>query len=126
MSEQIRKTADRLIELCREGNGTQCLNELYAENARSVEAATNPETGESVTEGLEGILGKHAWWDANMEQHAQSIEGPFMHGDNRFGVIFEIDVTDKNSGQRMKMRELAIYECNADGKVVSEEFYYTM
>jgi ketosteroid isomerase-like protein len=57
-----------------------------------------------------------------MEVHSAEVEGPFLHGDDRFAVIFDIDATDKASGQRMPMREVAVYHV-ADGRIVREEFF---
>jgi hypothetical protein len=51
------------------------------------------------TAGLDGIKGKHDWWDARLRRAFESgVEGPFLHGDDRFAVIFEIDATDKGVG----------------------------
>jgi ketosteroid isomerase-like protein len=47
---------------------------------------------------------------------------PFLHGDDRFAVIFDIDATEKATGQRMPMREVAVYHV-ADGRIVREEFF---
>ena len=49
-------------------------------------------------------------------------------GDDRFGAIFELDITAKQgptAGQRMQMKELAIYTVH-DGKIAREEFFYSM
>ncbi|MEO0363498.1 MAG: SnoaL-like domain-containing protein, partial [Pseudomonadota bacterium] len=70
--------------------------------------------------------GKHAWWDGAMEVHDAKVEGPFLHGDDRFGMIFEMDVTEKSSGQRSQMKELGVYTVDGEGKIVREEFFYTM
>jgi hypothetical protein len=57
------------------------------------------------------------------EVHSTKATGPFLHGEDRIGVIFEMDITDKASGNRMQMQELAIYTAK-DGKITREEFYY--
>ena len=40
-------------------------------------------------------------------------------------VRFKYDVTNKPSGRRMIMDELALYQVK-DGKIVREEFFYAM
>ncbi len=122
--EGLMKTANTLVAYCREGKEAQGLNELYAPEAVSVEAADMGGTG-AETKGLDGIKGKHEWWFGAHEVHGGNVEGPFFHGGDRFGVIFEMDVTNKESGQRMQMKELGVYTVK-DGKIVREEFYYSV
>jgi hypothetical protein len=76
------------------------------------------------TRGIEGIRGKHVWWEQAMEMHSGKVEGPFLHGDDRFAVIFEFDATERATGRRNQMREVAIYTVNPAGKIVREEFFY--
>ena len=75
------------------------------------------------TKGVEGILGKHSWWEAAHVIHAASAEGPFLHGEDRFAVIFDMDVKNRETRERMQMREVAVY-CVAGGRIVREEFFY--
>lgn len=114
-----------LVAHCNAGTEREGLATLYADDAVSVEANPNPQTGSAVTEGLAGIIGKHDWWDSAMETHSTKATGPFPHGDDRFAVIFEADATDKESGQRFSMQEVGVYTV-ADGKIVREEFFYAM
>ena len=126
MSDTLRKTADALVKHCREGTVRQCLADLYTDDAVSVEASPGPDGGDPVSKGKAAINGKHDWWEENFEVHGASADGPYLHGDDRFAVIFEMDTTHKASGQRSQMKEVGIYTTNADGKIVREEFYYTM
>ncbi len=122
-SETTLAIGKKLVEYCQQNNTAACLNELYAEDAVSVEAMAMPGADSAETAGLEGIRGKHAWWDANFKVHSASVDGPFPHGDDRFGVIFEMDAENVENGERSAMKELAIYSV-ADGKIVREEFFY--
>jgi ketosteroid isomerase-like protein len=117
----LKEIAEALVEGCRTGKELENLDKLYHAEAVSVEAMDYSGQGRE-TPGLDGIKGKHAWWDGAMEMHSAEVEGPFLHGEDRFAVIFDIDATDKASGQRMPMREVAIYHV-ADGKIVREEFF---
>ena len=58
-----------------------------------------------------------------MEVHSGSVEGQYLHGANRFAVIFEIDATDKSTNERTQMKELGVYTVR-DAKIVREEFFY--
>ena len=115
----------RLVELCRANDTETGLNELYSADAVSVEAMAMPGTPSAETRGLDGIRGKHAWWENTMEVHSANVDGPYPHGGDRFGVIFEIDCTNRDTGERSQMKEIAIYHV-ADGKIVREEFFYSM
>ncbi len=55
-----------------------------------------------------------------MEIHSASVTGPWPH-DERFIVGFQYEVTNKPSGKRMKLDEVALYSV-ANGQVVREEF----
>lgn len=125
MSKSMREVADRLVELCRAGDDATCLAELYHPDAVSVEAACMPGSDSREAKGLDAIKGKHDWWNSTMEMHDASVDGPYPHGDDRFGVIFEMDVTDTTTSERMQMKEMAVYHV-ADGKIIREEFFYPM
>ena len=113
----------KLVALCKQGKNIDVLNTLFAEDAVSVEAMAPP-GGQQETKGLAGIRGKGAWWVNNHEVHSASVTGPWPHGD-RFIVGFQYDVTNKPSGKRMKMDEVALYTVR-NGKIVREEFFYDM
>jgi ketosteroid isomerase-like protein len=119
----LQEIADTLVAACKSGTELTLLDTIYAQSAVSVEAADYSGSGRE-TAGLEGIRGKHAWWDSAFETHETKVEGPFLHGDDRFAVIFAVDATEKATGQRMPMHEVAIYHV-ADGKIVREEFFGT-
>ena len=121
----LKEVADRLVAHCRNGTEMEGLSTLYAPDAVSVEAADMSGAGREMR-GVDAIRGKHEWWSANHEVHSSTVEGPFLHGDDRFGVIFGFEVTNKRTGERLpSMKELGIYHV-ADGKIVREEFFYSM
>lgn len=119
----LKDIAEKLVEGCKTGTDTANLDTLYHPDAVSVEAADYTGQGRE-TAGLDGIKGKHDWWEGAFETHSAKVEGPFLHGDDRFAVIFDVDATEKASGERMPMREVAVYHV-ADGKIVREEFFGT-
>ncbi len=115
------KVANELVALCREGKNVEALETLYSENIVSIEPC-GCEQMPARMEGLEAVRGKTDWWYANNEVHSCEVDGPYVHG-NQFIVLFAIDVTEKNSGNRMQMSEAGRYVVE-DGKVVQEEFYF--
>ena len=117
--------ADRLVAYCKAGDEARGLDELYHPEAVSVESVAGPGMDNRETKGIEGIRGKHAWWESAMEVHEAKVDGPYPHGDDQFAVIFEIDVTERASGNRMQMKEVGVYH-TADGQITREEFFYAM
>lgn len=115
----------KLVSLCKEGKGMEAIETLYGDGIVSIEAQ-DMEGMPARMEGIEAVKGKSQWWYDNHEVHAMTVTGPFCgHRQDQFVVEFEIDVTNKPSGQRMQMREVGIYTV-ADGKVAQEEFLFLM
>ena len=117
----LNEIAHELVAGCRENRARANLQTLYAPDAQSVEAA-DMGNGTTVT-GLAAIDGKHDWWENSMSVHDAKVGGPFVHGDDRFAVTFDMDVTENATGKRSQMQEVGIYHV-ADGKIVREEFFY--
>ena len=117
----LNEIANELVAGCRENRAKANLQKLYAPDAVSVEAA-DMGNGRTVT-GIAAIEGKHDWWEGAMTVHEQKVGGPFAHGDDRFAVTFDVDYTEKATGKRDTMQEVAVYQV-ADGKIVREEFFY--
>lgn len=115
-----QKIAQALYQHCENHTEAQALEELYAENAVSVEPMAMGDTS-PISEGIGAIKAKHEWWAQNFEVHDARMEGPFING-NQFAIVFEIDATDKNSGQRWKSKEVALYEVEED-KIHRESFF---
>lgn len=119
----VQEIADALVAHCKAGTEAEALETLYSEQAESIEAFPGPDGSSPITKGREGIRGKHEWWASAFEVHGGSVDGPHLHGEDRFAVIFEVDSTHRESGQRSQMKEVAIYTVE-DGKIVKEEFFY--
>lgn len=111
----------KLVELCRQGKNLEALNTLFAADVVSVEAGAPPGM-QREAKGLAAVKAKGEWWVANHEVHSASVTGPWPH-DDRFIVGFQYDVTNKPSGQRMKMDEVGLYTVR-NGKIIREEFFY--
>lgn len=120
---KTHEIAARLVALCREGRNLEALDTLYHPDAVSVEAGETPGMARE-QRGLAAIKAKGAWWVENHEIHSAIVAGPWPH-DDRFIVGFKYDVTNRPSGQRMQIEEMALYTVSG-GKVVREEFFYDM
>ena len=116
--------AQKMVDLCRQGKNLEALNTLFADDVVSVEAVAMSGTPSRELKGLAAVKGKGEWWVANHEIHSANVTGPWPH-DDRFIVGFQYDVTNKPSGQRMKLDEAALYTVR-NGKIVREEFFYDM
>jgi hypothetical protein len=114
-----QEVADRLVELCREGNNVDAIQELYADNIVSKEPQGTPMEH---TEGKEAVMGKTQHWYSTVEEiHGGEISEPIVTG-NFFSCTMDMDVTYKENG-RMTMNEVCVYEVQ-DGKIVTEQFFY--
>ncbi len=113
----------QLAELCRQGRNLEALDTLFADDLVSVEAGAPPGMDREA-KGLNAVKGKATWWIENHEVHSASVTGPWPH-DDKFILGFQYDITNKPSGQRFQMDEVALYYV-ANGKIVREEFFYSM
>ena len=119
---ELTEIANKLVAYCNADQTGEALDTLYTDNSVSVEALAMGEAGREA-KGMAALRAKHEWWFSNHEVHASSAEGPFLFGDDQFSVIFDMDVTDKNTGERSQAREVGVYTVK-DGKILREEFYY--
>jgi ketosteroid isomerase-like protein len=114
------EVANRFNELAQTGQWDQIQNELFADNAVSVEPANSP--GLQTVEGIEAIRQKAKQFTEMVEEmHGGYSNKPQVAG-NHFAVAMGMDVTMKGQG-RMKMDEIAVYEVK-DGKITKEQFFY--
>ncbi len=118
-----QEVGSKLVELCRQGKNLDAVRTLYSPDIVSVEAVDGPNLPGEM-KGMDAVLGKNQWWVDNHVIHAASCEGPYPHG-NRFIVRFRFDVTNKQMQRRFDMSEAALYTVE-DGKIVREEFFYSM
>ena len=116
--------AKRLVELCREGKGEQAQNELYAEDAESIEMDGLPPGALGNVKGLEAIREKGRKFNADIEEvHGGTVSDPIVAG-NWFSVTMTMDATFKGRG-RVNMQEICVYGVR-NGKIVREQFFYDL
>lgn len=121
--EAVRTTqevANRLNELFKENKWEQAQQELFAENAVSIEPPGSQ--GLQTVEGLAAIKKKGDDFGAMVEEmHGGWCSEPLVGG-RHISFAMGMDVTLKGVG-RTKMEEIAVYEVK-DGKIVKEQFFY--
>jgi hypothetical protein len=112
--------ANRFHELAQTGDWNRIQDELYADNAVSVEPTGVP--GLQSVEGLAAIKKKGEQFGQMVEEmHGGYSNEPQVAG-RHFSVAMGMDVTMKGMG-RNKMDEIAVYEVK-DGKIVKEQFFF--
>ena len=122
-NQETMEVGKKLVGLCKKGENMKAIDSLYSPDIESHEAVSMPGMPDKVR-GLDAIRKKNRDWDENMQVNSSQVEGPFPFGD-RFAVHYKYDVTNKRDGKSMKMEEVALYTVR-DGKIVKEEFFYTM
>ncbi len=119
----VSEISKQYVSLCKEGQFERCLDVLFAPDAVSIEAGS-PTGMSREAIGVEAIRAKGQWWSSNHTIHSSEVFGPFPNED-RFIVRFVMDITQKQSGRRVTMDEAALFTV-ANGKIVKEEFFYSM
>lgn len=118
-----QEIANKLVSLCGAGKFHDAMLALYSNDIVSMEAGAPP-GGSREAKGLDAVKAKSKWWEDNHEVHSVKVEGPLVAGAH-FSVVFRIDVTFKPESKRFVMEEIAVYKV-AEGKIVYEEFFYSM
>lgn len=117
-----QQIANRLVELCRRGEFSQAQEELYAEDAVSLEPEGAPAGPLGSVRGLDAIREKGKAFDQTYEEiHNITVSDPLIAGEY-FSVVMGLDATWKGRG-RYAMDEICVYRVR-NGKIVLEQFFY--
>jgi ketosteroid isomerase-like protein len=112
--------ANRFHQLAQAGQWQQIQDELFSDDAVSIEPEHSP--GMKSAKGIEAIREKGKQFGEMMEEmHGGYSTQPQVAG-THFAVASGMDVTMKGQ-PRMKMDEIAVYEVK-NGKIVKEQFFY--
>ncbi len=114
-----RAIAADVVALSKAGNLDGIGSKYWADGIVSIEAMDGPM---GRMEGKAAVAGKGVWWNGAHDVHSVETYGPWVNGD-QFSVRWVMDVTQKESGNRMTMDEIALYTVK-DGKIVEERFFY--
>ena len=115
-----QEIANRLTQLCQNGDFETAQKELFAQDAVSIEAHSTP-AFEKETKGLKAILEKGAKWNSMLEKvNKMEVSEPIVAA-NSFALTIHMDIVMKQRGA-MDMTELCVYEVK-NGKILKEEFH---
>ncbi len=106
-------------DLLKRGEHHEAAERFNAADIVSLEAMDGPMAR---VEGRAAVKSKSDWWYSAHEIHAAEAFGPYRNGD-QFVMRFAIDVTVKETGQRVQMDEAGLYTVH-DGLIVEERFFY--
>ena len=112
--------ANRFSQLAEEGKFSEIQEELFSDDAVSIEPPNVP--GLQNAEGKEAIRKKGEQFQSMVEEMHGGFSSKPVVGGNYFSVAMGMDATMKGQG-RMKMDEIAVYEVR-DGKIVKEQFFF--
>ena len=115
-----QEVANRFHELAQTGQWDKIQDELFAENAVSIEPPHAQ--GLQSVEGIAAIRQKGKQFGEMVEEMHGGYSSTPLVGGRFFSVAMGMDVTYKGMG-RQKMDEIAVYEVK-DGKIVKEQFFY--
>jgi ketosteroid isomerase-like protein len=115
-----QEIAHDLVAMWKEGKFAESGEKYWADDVVSVEAMGD----NAESHGKDAARGKGEWWANAHEVHGVTVEGPYINGDS-FAARFVMDITVKESGQRMTMDEVGLYRLK-DGKIAEERFLYAM
>lgn len=111
--------ASDFVALLKEGKDHEAAARYNADDIVSYEAMDGPM---AEMRGKEALRQKGEWWVTSHEVHSAAVEGPYVNGDS-FCVRFTYDFTRKETGERLKMDEIGVYQVKG-GKIASERFFY--
>jgi len=115
-----QQIAERLVELCREGEFETAQKELYANEAVSIEPRATPGFDKE-TKGLDAIIEKGHKFDQMVEEsYGITTSQPLVTG-NSIAIALTMDMAMKGRA-RGSMQELCVYQVK-DGKIISEQFF---
>lgn len=115
-----QEVANRFNELAQSGQFDKIQDELYGEDAESIEPAHSQ--GLQSVKGLAAIKEKGKRFNEMVEEmHGGYSKDPVVAG-THFSVAMGMDCTMKGQG-RINMEEIAVYEVK-DGKIVKEQFFF--
>lgn len=116
----IQEVANRLVELCRQGQFTQAMNELYSDDIISIEPEGHPNRE---VKGIDAVLEKSKEFEEMVEEHfGGEISDPIV-AENFFSISMKSDVKFKG-GPRIVIEEICVYNVK-DSKIVKEHFFFT-
>ncbi|HLO42585.1 MAG TPA: nuclear transport factor 2 family protein [Phycisphaerales bacterium] len=123
---ETHTVAKRFHELCSAGKFDDAMRELYADDARHVEAMEMPGSPyKRITQGKPALLEMSERWNKHTTVHSCTVGAPLVNGD-QFICEMKMDCTSSEgpmAGQRMQMEEQCLYTVK-NGKIAEAKFFY--
>ncbi|HVI47987.1 MAG TPA: SnoaL-like domain-containing protein [Chitinophaga sp.] len=116
----VEQIATRLAEYCRREEFSKAQQELYADEAVSIEPFDVPGFDRE-TKGLPALIEKDKKFSSMVEsRYGTAVSRPLIAG-NVFSFVLTMDIKVKGQ-DRSIMTELCVYHVK-DGKIISEQFF---
>lgn len=116
----VEQVAARLSAYCRKEQFSQAQQELYADEAVSIEPYEIPGFDKE-TKGLDALKEKDRKFNAMVEsRHGTTVSEPLIAG-NTFTFVLTMDIKMKGR-EREEVKELCVYTVK-NGKIISEQFF---
>ena len=110
--------AKSLVALCAEGKFDEAGERYWADDVVSREVMDGSMTR---IQGKDAALGKGEWCAGAREVQKSEVGGPYVNG-GQFIVRFTMDLTVRESGQRVTMDQVGLYTVR-HGKIVEASFF---
>ena len=116
---KIDEIARKFVNWRNNNDAPRLRAELYSPDIESTEEGNTTEIGQ--VRGMEGLRKKGQGLSKYFEVHNIKASVPQV-ADPWFSVQFEIDTTEKQSGERSTLSEIGVYKVQ-DGKIVKEHYF---
>ncbi|MBS0030496.1 SnoaL-like domain-containing protein [Chitinophaga sp. 22321] len=116
----VEQIANRLAEYCRHDEFSKAQEELYADDAVSIEPFVTPGF-EKETKGRAALKEKDQKFSSMVEsRYGTTVSAPVIAG-NSFSFVLNMDLKMKGR-ERETMEEICVYTVK-DGKIIAEQFF---
>jgi hypothetical protein len=115
----VEEIAHKFVNWRNNDDAARLRTELYSPDIESIEEWNTSEIRQ--VRGMEGLRKKGQWLSRDFEVHNIKASAPLV-ADNWFSVKFEIDTTDKKSGERSTLSEIGVYKV-ANSKITQEHYF---
>lgn len=118
---ETKEIADKLVEYCQTNQWERAYRELFAENARGIEAKESP-MFPIETIGRDAMIEKGKKFTEQVEKvHSYEISEPLVAGS--FFTLKTSMTADFKGAGNVHMEEICLYRTE-NGKIISEQFFY--
>ena len=117
-----QEVAKRFNQLAQENKWMEIQDELYSDDAVSIEPPHAAAAGLQNAQGRDALKRKAEEFNKSIEEMHSGYSSEPVVGGTHFAVAMGMDVTMKGAG-RLNMDEIAVYEVK-NGKIVKEQFFF--